>query len=444
MPYTSHTNADIKDMLDVIGIKNEEELFDLVPKELRTKSFNVLEGLDEFSTFESFKELSLKNKSDQICFMGGGYYDHIIPTAIDALASRSEFYTAYTPYQAEASQGTLQSLYEYQSLMCELSGMEVSNASLYDGATALAEASLMAVRITKRNKILLDGGINKDHIKIIQTYLDIRDIECEVIDIVGDITDFKMLNSKIDDSVAGYIFQNPNFFGTMQDFSNIIDTLHQNKCLAIMSFYPISLGLMQDPGSLGVDIACADGQSLGNYLNLGGPYFGILATKKEFTRDIPGRIIGITLDKNEKEIFVLTLQAREQHIRRHRATSNICTNQNLLALRGTIFLSLLGVDGLSDLSNINYQKSEYLKQELSKIPNISIWNTAETFNEFVISLPINSTTFIKAMNKNGYLAGVDLSKMYDGFKDKVLLAVTETRSKKQIDDFVNNIKKVIS
>ena len=358
MPYTPHTDEQVKQMLDVIGLDNESDLFSSVPKELQVHGIDLPEGLDEFSTFEKFKSIASKNVTNKTIFMGGGYYDHIVPSAVDALAGRSEFYTSYTPYQAEASQGTLQVLYEYQSMICEISGMDVSNASMYDGASALAESALMAVRISrKRNKILVDGGINPTYIKVVQTYLSFRGIEFEVIDVKEYKTNRQAVLDKIDDSVAGYLFQNPNFFGTIDDFTAIIDKLHEHKALAVISAYPISLGMLKDPASMGADIFCADGQCLGNYMNFGGPSFGMIATKEKYIRDLPGRIIGRTLDKDNNEIFVLTMQAREQHIRRHRATSNICSNQNLVAVRSTIFMSLLGEDGLSEMANLCFSKA---------------------------------------------------------------------------------------
>jgi glycine dehydrogenase subunit 1 len=346
MPYTPHTKSDVREMLDVIGLEKESDLFNSVPAELKVGHMNLPDGLDEFTTFTKFKKLSQKNDTDKVMFLGGGYYDHVVPSAVDALAGRSEFYTAYTPYQAEASQGTLQALYEYQSLICELTGMDVSNASMYDGATALAEAALMAVRISRRNKILIDAGVNPTYIEVVRTYLKFRDIEVEVIDMDVDKTDFSQVEDKIDNTIAAYLFQNPNFFGTVQDFEGIVNKLHEHKALAVMSVYPISLGMIKDPGSLDVDIVTGDGQCLGNYLAFGGPTFGLIATKQQHIRNLPGRLMGKSLDKDGKELFVLTMQAREQHIRRHRATSNICSNQNLLALRSTIFMSLIGRDGL--------------------------------------------------------------------------------------------------
>mgnify|MGYP001555117519 FL=1 len=444
MQYTPHTDEQIRQMLDVIGIENESDLFSSVPKDLQISGIDLPEGLDEFSTFEKFKLLAAKNVTNKTIFMGGGYYDHIVPSAVDALAGRSEFYTSYTPYQAEASQGTLQTLYEYQSMVCELSGMDVSNASMYDGASALAESALMAVRIArKRNKILIDGGINPTYIKVVQTYLSFRDIEFEVIDVENFKTDRQVVLDKIDDSIAGYLFQNPNFFGTMDDFTAIIDKLHEHKALAVISAYPISLGILKDPGSMGADIFCADGQCLGNYMNFGGPSFGMIATKEKYIRDLPGRIIGRTLDKDENEIFVLTMQAREQHIRRHRATSNICSNQNLVAVRSTIFMSLLGQDGLENMANLCFSKASYLKEQLDKLDGVEILNKAESFNEFVIATSLSSDDFLDKLRAKGFYAGINLANIDTKFKNEILISVTEKRTKEQMDALVAAIGEVL-
>jgi glycine dehydrogenase subunit 1 len=443
MPYTPHTQNEIKEMLDVIGLQEESQLFDQVPSNLRVSSLDIEDGVDEFTTYEKFKALSSKNVTDKVMFLGGGYYDHIIPSAVDALSGRSEFYTAYTPYQAEASQGTLQVLYEYQSLVCKLTGMDVSNASMYDGATALAESALMAVRISKRNKILVDGGVNPTYIKVVQTYLKFREIEVEVIDLNGVESNLEAVLEKIDGSIAGYLFQNPNFFGSVSDFASIIEKLHENKALAVMSAYPISLGTLKDPGSMGVDIVSADGQCLGNYLAFGGPSFGMIATKDAYIRDLPGRIIGRTLDKDGKEMFVLTMQAREQHIRRHRATSNICSNQNLLALRSTIFMSLVGREGLVELATSNHSKAEYLKGKLSSMEGIEILNVNPTFNEFVMKTHCDATDVIEQMSANGFYAGINLGNIFEGLENAILVSVTEKRTKEQMDSFVQALGEVI-
>jgi glycine dehydrogenase subunit 1 len=443
MPYTPHTQNEIMQMLDVIGLEEESQLFDQVPSNLRVSTLNIEDGVDEFTTYEKFKALSSKNVTDKVMFLGGGYYDHIVPSAVDALSGRSEFYTAYTPYQAEASQGTLQVLYEYQSLVCKLTGMDVSNASMYDGATALAESALMAVRISKRNKILVDGGVNPTYIKVVQTYLKFREIEVEVIDLNGVESNLEAVLEKIDDSVGGYLFQNPNFFGSVSDFASIIEKLHENKALAVMSAYPISLGTLKDPGSMGVDIVSADGQCLGNYLAFGGPSFGMIATKDAYIRDLPGRIIGRTLDKDGKEMFVLTMQAREQHIRRHRATSNICSNQNLLALRSTIFMSLVGREGLVELATSNHSKAEYLKGKLSSMEGIEILNVNPTFNEFVMKTHCDATDVIEQMSANGFYAGINLGNIFEGLENAILVSVTEKRTKEQMDSFVQALGEVI-
>jgi glycine dehydrogenase subunit 1 len=444
MPYTPHTAQDVQKMLDVIGIKEESNLFDAIPNELRAKSFDLDEGLSEFEVFDNFAALANQNDTSKVSFLGGGYYDHIIPTAVDALSMRSEFYTAYTPYQAEASQGTLQALYEYQSMICELTGMEATNASMYDGGTAMAEAALMAIRIgRKRKKIIIDSGVNPIYIKIVQTYLAYHELEVIVLHVKNDGSDKETLLGMIDDSIAGYIFQNPNFFGSIEDYSDIVKALHEVKALAIMSSYPIALGILKSAKDVDADIYCGDGQSLGNYLGFGGPSFGILACKEKYIRNLPGRIVGITDDAEGRRSYVLTLQAREQHIRRDKATSNICSNQNLMALRATIFMALIGKEGFVKLSNQNYNNASYLKAELSKVDGVSIYNQNPTFNEFVIELPMSSSDFINKMESKNFFAGLKLDALYENFENKVLVSATEKRTKAQMDEFVKCVKEIV-
>ena len=443
MPYTPHTKEDISSMLETIGLKDESELFDTIPKELRAKSFDLPEGMSEFEAYDKLKEIANKNKNDKVLFMGGGYYEHIIPSVVDALSQRSEFYTAYTPYQAEASQGTLQALYEYQSLICRLFEMDVTNASMYDGGTALAEAALMSIRVRRRDKVLLDSRVNPIYKDIVKTYLKTRGFEVIEVGGEGVELDKEDILEHIDESVASYIFQNPNFFGSIEEYDDIISTLHEKKALAIGLFYPISLGILKTPGEMGVDIACADGQSLGNYLGFGGPSFGIMATKKDFLRQIPGRIVGKTVDRNGKTAYVLTLQAREQHIRREKATSNICSNQNLMALRATIFLSSIGKEGFKDMAEQNLQNANYLKEKLSAINGVQVLNNAYTFNEFVIKLPKSSSEVLNGFRQRGIYAGIDLSKLYKGFENSLLVAVTEKRTKEQLDEYVSILKDLL-
>jgi len=426
VPYTPHTPADVTQMLEVIGLESEEALFSAVPDALKIDRLDLPDGVDEYTAFAEFQTMADKNSVDQVCFLGGGCYDHIIPAAVDALAMRSEFYTAYTPYQAEASQGTLQALYEYQSLVCRLTGMEVSNASMYDGATALAEAALMAVRITKRNRILIDSGVNPQYRKIVQTYLSFRGIALEVVDVK---------RVEIDEGVAGCLFQNPDFYGSVRDYAALVEKLHAVKALAVLSVYPIALGKLKDPGSMGVDIVTADGQCLGNALSFGGPSFGIMATREAYIRDLPGRIIGKTVDREERELFVLTMQAREQHIRRQRATSNICSNQNLMALRATIYLALLGREGLTEVAELCYQKSMYLKGRLSELDGVRIVNEEPTFNEFVIEVT-DADSMLERLKTQGFYAGVNLGKLDERYTNQILIAVTEKRSRDELDQLV--------
>ncbi len=443
MPYTPHTKEDISSMLDTIALKDESELFDTIPKELRAKSFDLPDGMSEFEAYDKLKKIAEKNQNDKVLFMGGGYYDHIIPSIVDALSMRSEFYTAYTPYQAEASQGTLQALYEYQSLICRLFEMDVTNASMYDGGTALAEAALMSIRVRRREKVLLDYRVNPIYKDIVKTYLKTRGFE--VVEVGGEGVEFDKdeIISQIDENVASYIFQNPNFFGSIEEYDEIISALHDKKALAIGLFYPISLGILKTPGEMGIDIACADGQSLGNYLGFGGPSFGIMATKREFMRQIPGRVVGKTVDRNGKTAYVLTLQAREQHIRREKATSNICSNQNLMALRATIFLSSIGKEGFKDMAEQNLQNANYLKEKVSQIEGINVLNRAFIFNEFVIKLPKSSSEVLNSFRKRGIYGGIDLSKLYKNFENSLLVAVTEKRTKEQLDEYVKVLKDLL-
>jgi glycine dehydrogenase subunit 1 len=321
--------------------------------------------------------------------------------------------------------------------------MEATNASMYDGGTSMAEAALMAVRITKRKKIIIDSGVNPIYTKIVKTYLAYHDLEVIELNAKSDSLAKDEILALIDNDLAGYIFQNPNFFGSISDYQEVIDALHDCKSLAIMSSYPIALGLLKTPAELNADIYCGDGQSLGNYLGFGGPSFGILATKQKYIRNLPGRIVGLTDDREGKRSYVLTLQAREQHIRRAKATSNICSNQNLMTLRATIFMSLLGKEGFVNLAEQNYNNANYLKNELSKVEQISIFNQNPTFNEFVVTLPISSQDFLDKMKERGFFAGLKLENLYEDFHNMVLISATEKRTKKQMDDFVASVKEIL-
>ena len=326
-------------MLSSIGVKSIDELFSDIRFPLRPRSFNLPQGKSEFEVTGYLKDLAAKNATDLICFVGAGFYDHYIPSVVDHLSSRSEFYTAYTPYQPECSQGTLQAIYEYQSAICRLTGMEIANASLYDGGTALYEAMMMARRATGRNRVLVDNAVSPIYRTILYSYTKNLNIEFVEIPVSHGQTDREAIKKHLDDKVACIILQNPNFFGAIDDHSDIASEAHRVGALVVESAYPIALGLLKTPGEMGADIVTGEGQSLGLPLSFGGPYLGFMATKKEFARKMPGRIVGATTDKEGRPGFVLTLQAREQHIRREKATSNICSNEALCAMRAVIYLS---------------------------------------------------------------------------------------------------------
>ncbi len=440
MSYCPNTSGEQQEMLDAIGVKSIADLFETIPQHLRAESFNLPQGMSEFEMLDRMRTVAEKNTKGLLHFIGGGAYDHIIPTAVDHLANRSEFYTAYTPYQPECSQGTLQALFEYQSAICRLTGMEVSNASLYDGGTALAEAALMAIRITGKNRLLVDGSVNPFHRRVMATYLANLDVDIITILPADTSADRNAFLAAVDDQCAALILQTPNFFGTIEDLSDLSTLAHSKGALLIASTYPIALGLINTPAAMGADIATGDGQCLGNPLSFGGPAFGFIATIKKYIRNLPGRIIGETVDKENRRGFVLTLQAREQHIKRHKATSNICSNQSLCALRGLIFLSLLGREGLVDLARLNRDKSEYAKELLSGINGVSLQSTGETFNEFVIRLPKPADEIVKRLLSRGIAAGIPLGEYYGGMDNSLLVTVTEKRSRAEIERLAGKIE----
>jgi glycine dehydrogenase subunit 1 len=431
--YCPHTPEEIQEMLSAIGVSSVEELFAPIPAALRATTFNLPPGMSEFETFARMQEIAGENSQGMTNFIGGGFYDHIIPSVVDHLSGRAEFYTAYTPYQPECSQGTLQALFEYQTAICRLTGLDVSNASLYDGGTACAEAAMMALRVTGRNKIVVDGCVSPFSRQVLKTYLFNLDVEVVELAPLDGLLNRAGLAAMLDGSVAAVLVQNPNFFGSIEDFTALADQVHGVGSLLIGSVYPISLGLLKSPGEMGIDIAVGDGQSLGNPLSFGGPSFGFIAAKKTFIRNMPGRIIGETVDRNGKRGYVLTLQAREQHIKRHKATSNICSNQGLCALRGLIFLSSVGREGLVDMARLNRDKAEYAKARLTGITGVTVLQSAVTFNEFTIFLPKKADAVVEALLERGIAAGVPLGQYYEGSENCLVVTVTEKRTKKEID-----------
>ena len=427
-------------MLKAIGVKNVDELFKDIPKALRPKSFNIPEGKSEFEVVEHLKSLSRKNATRLTDFVGAGFYDHYIPAAVDSLSGRPEFYTAYTPYQPECSQGWLQAIYEYQTAICELTGLDVSNASLYDGGTALYEAAMMAVRLTGRKKIIVDSGVSLIYRTMLYTYTSNLAIEFVETPVVHGQSHREDIYKNLDDKTAAVIVQNPNFFGAVDDFSDIVARVHASGALAIASVYPVSLGMLKSPGEMGFDIATGEGQSLGIPLSFGGPYLGFIAVKREHMRQMPGRIVGATVDKDGKRGFVLTLQAREQHIRRERATSNICSNEALCSLRAIIYISLLGKSGMQELAKLNYQKAEFAKTALDKIQGVKVKRSSPTFNEFTVELPKNADEVVHRMIGKGFACGFPLGRFYKGLDNYLLVAVTEKRTKEEIVQFVNSLE----
>lgn len=441
--YCPHTPDEIREMLAVIGAGSVEDLFAPIPGELRAQSFNLPPGMSEFETFARMQAVAADNRADLSLFIGGGFYDHIIPAAVDHLAGRAEFYTAYTPYQPECSQGTLQALFEYQTAICRLTGLDVSNASLYDGATALAEGAMMALRATNRNRLLVDGCINPFSRRVLRTYLDNLDVEIVELAPLDGLLNRDELAKELDDRTAAVLVQYPNMFGCVEDFSPVAGQIHAVGGLLVTAVYPIALGILKSPAEIGADIAIGDGQSLGNPLSFGGPSFGFIAARKAFIRNMPGRIVGETVDRNGKRGFVLTLQAREQHIKRHKATSNICSNQSLCALRGLIFLTTIGKAGLADLAALNRDKAEYAKSLLAQIPGVSVLKSAPTFNEFTVALPKPAAPVVTALLEKGVAAGVPLGQYYEDAVNLLVVTVTEKRSKTEIDTLARVLEEAL-
>ncbi len=437
--YFPHTQADIEAMLARCGAGDIRDLYSDVPEQLvMRRDYEVPEQMSEQQVCEYFKGLCDKNQP-LVCFAGNGFYNHYAPSIIDAVIRRSEFLTAYTPYQPEISQGTLQYIFEYQTMMATLTGMEVSNASMYDGATATAEAMMMAVsHARKRNRVLLSATVAPAVGAVVDTYASYHGITVDRIAETDGITDLSDMESKLAaGDVAGVIVASPNRYGIVEDYSGVADKCHQAKALLIMNCVASDLGVLRTPGEWGADIAVGDAQSLGMPLNYGGPYLGYICTTKSLIRKLPGRIVGATTDAKGRRVFVLTLQAREQHIRRDKATSNICSNQGLMALYAAVYLSTMGAEGLREVAEKGYHGAHYLASELEKTGQMKLKYPERPFlNEFLMSTDIDVDDLIARCVAEGILPGVKTS------EGEILIAVTEINTRKEIDRLVEIVKSV--
>ncbi|MBS3874073.1 MAG: aminomethyl-transferring glycine dehydrogenase subunit GcvPA [Firmicutes bacterium] len=437
--YIPSTLAQQQAMLATLGMQDLEDLFREIPEQVRLKrALDLPQSHSEMELMAHLSSLAQNNlgATDYTCFLGAGAYDHYTPSIVNHMLLRQEFFTAYTPYQPEISQGTLQAIFEFQSMICELTGLDVSNASVYDGATALAEAALMAGNATRRSEIVVAGSVHPEHRAVLKTYGQTRDIEIREVPHKNGAVDLDALKSAVSSSTAAVLIQSPNFFGVIEDLSAAASIAHTEGALLVASVDPIALGLLKSPGEMGVDIAVGDGQPLGIPLSFGGPYVGFMATTQKLLRNMPGRIVGITNDSEGQRAYVLTMQTREQHIRREKATSNICTNNALIALATTIYLGVMGKEGLREVAMQCVSKSRYAYDELLKSGQFEEAFAAPFFREFVVKSKRPVAELNQALLKHGILGGYDLGQDYPELENHWLVAVTEKRTKDEIDTLV--------
>jgi len=444
--YIPNSPDERAEMLRQIGAGAIEDLFDSIPRDLRLRqSLNVPAALSEIELLKKFDDTATRNPAaGRISFLGGGAYSHYIPTVVDHLISRSEFFTAYTPYQPEISQGTLQAIFEFQTLVCQLTGMDIANASMYDGSTAMAEAVLMAERVTRRSKVVASSAIHPEYLAVAHTYVQHAGIQLEhaAFDAATGQTETGAFDS-IDDQTAAIVVQSPNFFGCVEDLQALSEKAHANGALLIVAVTEaISFGLLRSPGACGADIVVAEGQSFGVPLSFGGPYVGLFATRDKYARQIPGRLVGEAYDQKGRRGFVLTLATREQHIRREKATSNICTNEGLIALAATIYLETMGPRGVEQVAQQCAQKAHYAAREIGKIEGFSLPYSGPFFNEFIVSAPSDAARLLENLaSEKGIDGGIALSRFDKNRPNDFLVCVTELNTREQIDLLVQGLKR---
>lgn len=443
--YLPNTPEQRRQMLEAIGVATIEELFNYIPEKLHLKGpLNLPPSLAEADLVAHMEKLAEKNQTGLVSFLGGGVYDHFSPTAIDHVLSRSEFYTAYTPYQPEVSQGTLQAIFEYQSMICQLTGADAANASLYDGATALAEAAILALNATRKNKLLVAESIHPSYRRVLATYMEDLGVEIIEVPLAGGRLAPEALEELLSDEIAALLVQSPNFFGIVEDLPALGKLMAGYKGLFVVASDPLSLGLLAGPISLGADVVVGEGQGLGLSQSYGGPLLGFMGVTEKLVRRMPGRVVGQTSDGQGRRGFVLTLQTREQHIRREKATSNICSNQALCALAASVYMSLMGPEGIKEVGRLSLLKAAFAREQLAAVPGVELPFAGPFFKEFVLALPKPAAGVISLMAAKGYLAGIDLGRFYPQYANYLLVAVTEKRSKEEILGYAAALKEVLA
>jgi len=443
--YIPGTKADKRELLKEIGVDSIDDLFEDIPAKIREAArLTEWESLSEIEIERMMRELGKKNTSlgDLICFRGAGAYDHHIPSAVDELIGRSEFYTSYTPYQPEISQGTLRGIFEFQTMICDLTGMEASNASMYDGATATAEAGMMAVVETKRRKLLISRGVHPEVREVVKTYCRFREIELTEIETAGGVTSIDHMKEVVGEDTAGIIVQSPNFFGIIEDIGEIKEKIEDKKTKFIVNTDLIAMGILENPGRLGADMVVGEAQPLGNRIMYGGPYLGFMAVTKKLVRKMPGRIVGESVDRNGRRSYVLTLQAREQHIRRYKATSNICSNHGLNAIAATIHMSLLGRKGLTEMANQCLQKSNHAMKKITESGKYKLKYEKPFFKEFLVESTVSPEGVNKRLREEGILGGYPAGRDYSDQTNTLLICVTEKRSKGEIERLADVMEEI--